>query len=142
MDHEQLMDLLMQPMREELTRIGFRELRDPAEVDDFMRQARGTTLLFINSMCGCAGGTARPAAALALQRARTRPDHLVTVFASADREATARARSYLDGYPPSSPSIFLLKDGRVVFALERSRIEGRTVEEVAADLAAAIDAQA
>lgn len=136
------MELLARPMREELTSVGFRELRTPEEVDDFMRTARGSVLLFVNSMCGCAGGVARPAAVRALQESGLRPDHLVTVFAGRDREATARARAYLEGYPPSSPSMFLLKDGRVVFALQRHQIEGRTAEEVARDLSDALRALA
>mgnify|MGYP000601514064 CR=1 FL=1 len=136
------MELLVRPMREELTSAGFRELRTPEEVDQFMRTARGTVLLFVNSMCGCAGSIARPAVIRALQEAGVRPEHLVTVFAGQDREATARARAYLEGCPPSSPSMFVLKDGRVVFALQRHQIEGRTAQEVAQELVQALESWA
>jgi putative YphP/YqiW family bacilliredoxin len=127
------------PMRAELTRIGVTELKTPAEVDGALKDARGTTLLVVNSMCGCAARNARPAITLALANAK-KPAHLTTVFAGQDAEATERARSYITGYRPSSPSIALLKDGKVAFMLERSQIEGRDAASIAADLTAAFDA--
>ncbi|RMD89204.1 MAG: BrxA/BrxB family bacilliredoxin [Calditrichaeota bacterium] len=129
---------LVQPMRDELTSIGFKELRTPEEVDRELTNAQGTVLLVINSVCGCAAGQARPGVALALTHDVV-PDKLLTVFAGQDVEATARARSYLVGYPPSSPSMALFKDGELVFMLERYQIEGRTAEEVAAELIKAFD---
>lgn len=128
---------LVQPMREELTRIGFEELKTPEDVDAVLRRP-GTTLVVVNSVCGCAAGRARPGVALALQ-STARPDHLVTVFAGMEIEATARARSYFAPYPPSSPQIALLKDGKLVFMLERKDIEGRTPEDIARDLKAAFE---
>ncbi len=114
---------LVQPMREELTRIGFQELRTPAEVDDALGTTKNTTLVVVNSVCGCAARNARPAATLALQHAR-RPARLLTVFAGQDADATERARGYFTGYPPSSPQMGLFKDGALVFMLERKNIEG------------------
>ena len=130
---------LVQPMREELTRIGFGELRTPDEVDVALAGAKSTTLVVVNSVCGCAARNARPAAALALQHAK-RPARLLTVFAGQDADATARARSYFTGYPPSSPQMALFKDGKLVFMLERKNIEGRPAPDIAADLTAAFDA--
>ena len=121
------------PMRQELTQLGVEELRTAADVDEKVKDAKGTTLLVVNSMCGCAARNARPAVAAALQHA-VRPDHMYTVFAGQDADATQRARQYFTGYAPSSPSIALLKDGDVVFMLERYRIEGRSAEQIAADL--------
>ena len=129
---------LVQPMREELTRIGFQELRTPAEVDAALATAQGTTLVVVNSVCGCAARNARPAATLALQHAR-RPVRLLTVFAGQDADATERARSCFTGYPPSSPQMGLFKDGALVFMLERKNIEGRPAQEIAADLVAAFE---
>lgn len=129
---------LVQPMREELTRIGFQELRTPQEVDAAMADTTPTTLVVVNSVCGCAAGKARPAAAAAIQHAR-RPGRLLTVFAGQDADATARARSYFTGYQPSSPQIALFKDGQLVFMLERRNIEGRAAPDIAADLVAAFD---
>ena len=129
---------LVQPMREELTRIGFHELRTRAEVDAALERQRDTTLVVVNSVCGCAARNARPAAALALTHAK-RPKQLVTVFAGQDAEATARAREYFTGYPPSSPQMALFKDGALVFMLERKRIEGRDARDIAADLTAAFE---
>ncbi len=129
---------LVRPMREELTRIGFEELRTPEAVDAALRGVAAPTLVVVNSVCGCAARNARPAATLAVQHAR-RPARLVTVFAGQDGEATARARSYFTGYGPSSPQIALLKDGEVVFMLERKNIEGRNARDIAADLTAAFD---
>jgi putative YphP/YqiW family bacilliredoxin len=124
---------LVAPMRHELTRIGFRELRTADEVDSTLKDAKGTTLVVVNSICGCAARNARPAVAIALQNT-VRPEHLSTVFAGQDPEAAQRARGYFVGYPPSSPSIGLLKDGKLVFMLERWQIEGRPAPEIAEDL--------
>jgi putative YphP/YqiW family bacilliredoxin len=129
---------LVRPMREELTRLGFAELRTAADVDGVLGQEKAPTLVVVNSVCGCAARNARPAAALALQHVR-RPGRLVTVFAGQDADATARARGYFTGYAPSSPQIALLKDGQVVFMLERRNIEGRNARDIAADLTAAFD---
>lgn len=125
--------MMVQPMRDELTSIGFEELRTPEEVDEALQNSTGTTLVFVNSVCGCAGGIARPAAALALHH-DSRPDRLVSVFAGQDKEATARAREYFDDFPPSSPSVWLMKDGKLVAMLHRSDIEGHTAEHVAGRL--------
>ncbi len=126
------------PMRQELTQLGVEELRTAAEVDEKLMDAKGTTLVVVNSVCGCAARNARPAVAAAIQHA-VRPDHLTTVFAGQDVEAAARARSYFTGYPPSSPQIGLLKDGKLVFMLERWQIEGRRADEIAKDLVGAFD---
>ena len=126
------------PMRQELTRLGVEELRTPADVDALLKDASGTTLVVVNSVCGCAARNARPAVATALRHA-VKPDHLATVFAGQDVEATAKARAYFTGYPPSSPSIGLLKDGEVVFMLERWQIEGRSSDAIANDLVEAFD---
>lgn len=131
-------EMLVRPMREELTRLGIEELKTPEEVEDVLDDAEGTTLLVVNSICGCAARMARPAVARALQN-QARPDRAVTVFAGQDTEATARAREYLHGYPPSSPSIALLRDGEVVFMLERYQIEGRPAEAIAEDLTRAFE---
>ncbi len=125
-------------MREELTRIGFQELRTPEAVDAALEGQGGATLLVVNSVCGCAARNARPAVALALGQSARPPTRLFTVFAGQDTAATARARDYLTGYQPSSPSIALLKDGAPVFMLERRHIEGRAAPEIAADLSAAL----
>jgi putative YphP/YqiW family bacilliredoxin len=129
---------LVQPMREELTRIGFQELRTAPEVDGALGTMRDTTLVVVNSVCGCAARNARPAAALALQSPR-RPTRLLTVFAGQDAEATERARSYFTGYGPSSPQMALFKDGKLVFMLERKNIEGRAAGDIAADLTGAFE---
>jgi putative YphP/YqiW family bacilliredoxin len=131
-------EFLIAPMRHELTQLGVQELRTPQDVDAAVRQAAGTLMIVVNSVCGCAAGKARPGVALALRHV-VRPDRLATVFAGADVEATARARSYFTGYPPSSPSIALFRDGGLVFMLERSQIENRTAEEIAAVLTGAFD---
>jgi putative YphP/YqiW family bacilliredoxin len=123
----------VRPMREELTRVGFRGLRTPEDVDATLKQEKGTVLVVVNSICGCAAGKARPAVAKALSH-HIRPEILATVFAGQDREATDRARSYFNGYAPSSPSIALLRDGKVAFMLERSNIEGRDSAAIAEDL--------
>jgi bacilliredoxin len=129
---------MVQPMRKDLTRVGFREMRTPEEVDAVLGAAQGTALVMVNSICGCAAGKARPGVALALQHP-VRPDLLTTVFAGQDAEATARARTYFAEYPPSSPSVALLRDGKAVFMLERYQIEGRLPEEIAAELTKAFD---
>ena len=130
-------EIMLIPMREELTRAGLKEARDASEVDTAVAQS-GTTMLVVNSICGCAARNARPAIAMALQHA-TKPDAVTTVFAGQDLDATERARGYFTGYRPSSPQIALLKDGKVVFMLERNRIEGRTSTEIAQDLVGAFD---
>ncbi|MGH7537903.1 MAG: BrxA/BrxB family bacilliredoxin [Gemmatimonadales bacterium] len=129
---------LVQPMREELTRIGFEELRTPGEVDAVLGAEQAPTLVVVNSVCGCAARNARPAAALAIQHPK-RPARLLTVFAGQDADATARARSYFTGYPPSSPQMGLIKGGQLVFMLERRDIEGRPAADIAADLVAAFE---
>lgn len=129
--------VLVQPMREELSRIGVEELTTVQEVDDFMARP-GTKLVVVNSVCGCAAGQARPGVALALQHVR-RPDHAATVFAGQDLEATAHARSYFGDLPPSSPSVALLKDDQVIYFMPRHAIEGSPAENVAFNLVTAFD---
>lgn len=131
-------ELLIKPMREDLTRLGVKETRRPEEVDEAIRNSQGTVMVIVNSVCGCAAGRARPGVALALQHDR-KPDQVVTVFAGADIEATDRARSYFKPYPPSSPSIALLRDGKVIFMMERRQIEGRDAEQIAQELTSAFD---
>jgi putative YphP/YqiW family bacilliredoxin len=126
-------EALLEPMRAELTQIGFEELRTPRDVDQKLAE-KGTTLVVVNSICGCAARMARPAVRKALEESPARPQHLTTVFAGQDKEATDRARGYFTGYPPSSPSIALLRDGQIVFMLERWQIEGRPAADIAADL--------
>jgi putative YphP/YqiW family bacilliredoxin len=129
---------LVQPMREELTRVGFQELRTPEQVDGALAVTKETTLVVVNSVCGCSARAARPAVTLAIEHA-TRPQRLLTVFAGQDADATARARSYFTGYPPSSPQMGLFKDGKLVFMLERKNIEGRNARDIAGDLMTAFD---
>ena len=124
---------LVTPMRQELTRLGVQELRTSEEVDEALKNTKGTTLVVVNSVCGCSARMARPAVAIALENP-IKPEHLTTVFAGQDTDATSRARSYFTGYPPSSPQIGLLKDGELVFMLERWQIESRSAEEIAHDL--------
>jgi putative YphP/YqiW family bacilliredoxin len=121
---------LVTPMREELTGIGFEEMRTPAQVDEILNNRSGTVFVVINSVCGCAAGMARPGAALAL-RNNNLPDHFTTVFAGQDNEATNRVREYIVGEMPSSPSMALFEDGHLVWFLPRFEIEGRTAEQVA-----------
>lgn len=130
---------LVQPFRDELVAVGFTELKSAAEVDAALKDRPGTALVVVNSVCGCAAGCARPGVALSLKHGK-KPGTLATVFAGQDLDATARARSYFAGHRPSSPSMALLKDGVLVFMLERFQIEGRSPEQVAAQLAAAYDA--
>ena len=124
---------LVTPMRQELTRLGVAELRTIDEVDRALQNASGTTLVVVNSVCGCSARMARPAVAIALENP-IKPASLTTVFAGQDADATQRAREYFTGYPPSSPQIALFKDGDLVFMLERWQIEGRPAEEIAHDL--------
>lgn len=130
---------IVQPMREELTRLGIQETRTAQEVEAVLGARKGTALVIVNSVCGCAAGNARPAVAMALQNTTVRPDHMITVFAGNDKEATQVARSYFTGYRPSSPSIALLRDGEVVKMLERHNIEGRHATEIAKDLVDAFE---
>lgn len=125
-------------MREDLTRLGVDELKTPEAVDETIQNSKGTLMVVVNSICGCAAGKARPGVALALQHG-VRPDKVATVFAGADIEATERARSYFTGYGPSSPSIALLKDGQLVYMLERYQIEGRDAHQIAGELTQAFD---
>jgi putative YphP/YqiW family bacilliredoxin len=131
-------EMLIAPMRQELTRLGVQELKTPDEVQATLSDTSEPTLLVVNSMCGCAARNARPAVALALQNAK-KPAKLTTVFAGQDQEATAAARSFIHGYPPSSPSIALLKDGEVAHMIPRHQIEGRTAEDIAQDLVEAFN---
>lgn len=131
-------EIMIRPMREELTRLGVEEWRTPEQVDQGIQNAKGTVMVVVNSVCGCAAGKARPGIALALQH-ETRPEQVATVFAGADIEATEKARSYFKGYRPSSPSIALLKDGELVYMMERSQIENRFAEQIAEELRRAFD---
>jgi len=131
-------EIMVIPMREELTRLGIEELRTPEEVDKMLNKRAGTTLLVVNSICGCAAGRMRPAVRAALQNS-IRPDQAYSVFAGQEKEATDRARSYFTGYPPSSPSIGILRDGQLVFMMQRRDIESREASAIAADLKAAFD---
>jgi len=129
---------MIRPMREELTRIGVEELRTPEDVQKTIEESKGTVMVVVNSICGCAAGKARPGIARALQHS-VRPDKVGTVFAGADIEATEKARSYFTGYEPSSPSIAILKDGQIVYMMERRQIEGRDASQVAGELIQAFD---
>ncbi len=129
---------MVTPMRQELTRLGVEELRTAADVDAKLKEQKGTALVVVNSVCGCAARNARPAIAFAMQHT-AKPDHAYTVFAGQDADATRQARGYFAGYAPSSPQIGMFKDGKVVFMLERWQIEGRTAQEIAVDLVGAFD---
>jgi putative YphP/YqiW family bacilliredoxin len=131
-------EFFVEPMREELTRLGVEELRTAADVDAAVTSKPGTLMIVVNSICGCAAGKARPGIARALTHP-TRPDRVTTVFAGFDEEATARARSYFTGYRPSSPSVALLRDGQLMFMLERSQIENQSADQIATTLTAAFD---
>ena len=131
-------EYLIAPMRGEMTAMGARELRTAAAVDDTVKNSSGVVMMVVNSVCGCAAGKARPGIAKALQH-QNRPDVLATVFAGADIEATDRARQYFSGYAPSSPSIGLLRDGKLVYMMERSQIESRSADLIAAELTKAFD---
>ena len=131
-------EILIAPMRADLTRIGIEETRTPQEVEAAIKDSKGTLLVVVNSVCGCAAGKARPGIALALQ-SEVRPDRAITVFAGADIEATDAARAHFAPYPPSSPQIGLFKDGQLVYMLERRQIENRYAEEIAQELTQAFD---
>jgi putative YphP/YqiW family bacilliredoxin len=131
-------EIMVVPMREELTRLGIEELRTAEEVDEALKKRPGTTLVVVNSICGCAAGRMRPAVRMALRNS-IRPDQAYSVFAGQETEATDRARSYFTGYPPSSPSIAILRDGELVYLLPRRDIESREAPAIAADLQAAFD---
>jgi putative YphP/YqiW family bacilliredoxin len=131
-------EIMIRPMREDLTRLGVEEMRTPQSVDETIQNSKGTLMVVVNSICGCAAGKARPGVALALQNEK-KPDKVATVFAGADIEATERARSYFTGYGPSSPSIALLKDGQLVYMLERYQIEGRDAHQIAGELTNAFE---
>ncbi|MBL8148465.1 MAG: BrxA/BrxB family bacilliredoxin [Blastocatellia bacterium] len=132
-------EMMVAPMRAELTRIGFEEMKSSEDVDRTLQNSEGTVLVVVNSICGCAAGKARPGIAIALQNTSVKPDKLTTVFAGQDTEATSRARSYFEGMPPSSPSIALMKDGELAYMMHRSQIEGRDASAIAADLIAAFE---
>src|SRR5215212_7358127 len=123
-------EIMIRPMREELARLGVEEWKTPEQVEEGIRQSKGTVMVVVNSVCGCAAGKARPGLALAL-RNEVKPDKVATVFAGADIESTEKARSYFTGYAPSSPSIAILKDGQVVYMLERRQIENKFAEQIA-----------
>jgi putative YphP/YqiW family bacilliredoxin len=125
-------EIMVIPMREELTRLGVEELRSPNDVEKFLKRP-GVSMVVVNSVCGCAAGRMRPAVRLALENG-VRPDHIGTVFAGQDREATDKARSYFEGYAPSSPSIAILRDGRIVHMMQRSDIEHRDAHDIAGEL--------
>ncbi|MBL7994841.1 BrxA/BrxB family bacilliredoxin [bacterium] len=129
---------LVSPMRQDLTRIGFKELRNAAEVEDAIKAESGTTLVVVNSVCGCAAGMARPGVALSLNN-KVVPNHLTTVFAGQDIEAVSKVRSMIPEIPPSSPSVLLFKDGKLLWTLQRFEIEGHSASEVAGKLTAAYD---
>jgi len=131
-------EIMIRPMREDLTRLGVEEWRTADAVDNAVKNSEGTLMVVVNSICGCAAGKARPGVALALQN-DVKPDKVATVFAGADIEATERARSYFTGYGPSSPSIAILKDGELVYMLERYKIEGRNADQIAGELKQAFD---
>lgn len=131
---------LVAPMREDLTVAGFQELKSATEVESFMNENKGTALVVVNSVCGCAAGSARPGVKLALSKTDKKPDAIATVFAGVDKDATEKAREFFLPYPPSSPSMALFKDGQLVHFIERHHIEGRTAEMIADNLAGAFDA--
>ena len=130
-------EILIKPMRDELTQLGVQETRTPEQVDAAVKQP-GTVMVIVNSVCGCAAGKARPGIAMALKN-KVLPDRIVTVFAGGDIEATDHARNYFKGYPPSSPSVGLLRDGELVYILQRHQIEGREAPQIASELTAAFD---
>ena len=131
-------EFMIAPMREELTRLGVKELRTATEVDSIVKDTKGTVMVVVNSVCGCAAGRARPGVALALQHSIT-PDVIATVFAGADIEATEKARAHFVGYPPSSPAIGLLKNGQLVYMMERHQIEGQEAPAIAKQLIVAFE---
>jgi len=131
-------EIMIRPMREDLTRLGVEEMKTAEAVDETIKNSQGTLMVVVNSICGCAAGKARPGVALALQNEK-KPAKVATVFAGADIDATERARSYFTGYGPSSPSIALLKDGQLVYMLERYQIEGRDAHQIAGELTQAFE---
>ena len=131
-------EILIKPMREDLTNVGVEETRTPEQVEDAIKNSKGTLLVVVNSVCGCAAGRARPGVAMALQN-ESRPDRSITVFAGADMEATATARAHFAPYPPSSPQIALFKDGQLVYMLERHQIENKFADQIADELSQAFD---
>ncbi len=131
-------EIMVAPMREELVRAGIQETRTAEEVDAALSQP-GTTLVVVNSICGCAAGKARPGIRLALANSANQPDHKITVFAGQDREATERVRSYFEGNPPSSPAVAILRDGKLVYLMQRYVIEQSTAQEIASELIRAFD---
>jgi putative YphP/YqiW family bacilliredoxin len=131
-------ELMVIPMREELVRAGIKETRSAEEVDTVLAQP-GTTMIVVNSICGCAAGKMRPGVRLALANAANQPDHKITVFAGQDRDATERARSYFDGNPPTSPAIAILRDGKLVYLMQRFVIEQATAQQIAGELIRAFD---
>jgi putative YphP/YqiW family bacilliredoxin len=130
---------LTEPMRQEVVQLGVEDLRTPDQVDDALQNSKGTVLVFVNSVCGCAAGSARPGLRLALASGGVRPDHITTTFAGVDLEATERVRSHMSEYPPSSPQIALFKNGRVTEVIQRHQIEGTAPEAVASLLTAAFE---
>lgn len=130
---------LVAPMRSDLTSVGFEEFKSAEQVDQHLKNQKGTTLLVVNSVCGCAAGAARPGVKMAVKRGNKKPGTLATVFAGVDKEAVAKAREYTQPYPPSSPAIALFKDGELVHFVERHHIEGRTAEMIADHLVQVFD---
>lgn len=139
MAYEAYMKQVVKPMREELVQAGFKELLDAEQVEQFMDQANGTVLVMVNSVCGCAAGLARPSARLAVEQSGQKPDHLITVFAGQEREATAKMREYFSDCEPSSPSIALLKDGKLVHFIPREEIEDSEVDQITGRLVNALE---
>jgi putative YphP/YqiW family bacilliredoxin len=131
-------EMMVIPMREELVNAGIKETRTAEEVDAALAEP-GTTLVVVNSICGCAAGKARPGIRMALSSSASQPDRKITVFAGQDREATDRARSYFEGYPPSSPAVAILRDGKLVYLMQRSVIEQSTAQHIAGELTRAFD---
>ena len=138
MSYEAYMSQVIQPMRDELTHNGFQELRTAEEVEQTLPNQKGLTLVVVNSVCGCAAGLARPAVVHSLNHPK-KPDHLYTVFAGQDKEATAKAREYFEGYAPSSPSIAIMKDGKIMTMIERHQIENNDLQSIANLLTSAYD---
>lgn len=141
MAYEEYMKQMVKPMRQELVQAGFKELQTEEEVEKYMENAEGTTLVVVNSVCGCAAGLARPAATQAVLRSENKPDHLVTVFAGQDKEATAKMREYFVGMEPSSPSMALLKGKEVVHFIPRHDIEDHSMEAIMENLLSAFEQQ-
>ena len=131
-------EIMVIPTREELTRLGIEELRTPEEVDQALKNRPGSTMVVVNSICGCAAGRMRPAVRIALQNS-IRPDHAYSVFAGQEKEATDRARSYFEGQPPTSPAIAILRDGKLAYLMQRYVIEQATAQQIAGELVRAFD---